>query len=352
MRINKNQISITGIKEDLNFHYNRGKGHLIPYIRNRFMWHYFPRLGWVSRFPDHVDVEISTLCNMQCPMCYTPTEAFKRRVKKGFMEFPLFKKIISECAENKVYSIRLSLRGEPFIHPDVLKMLAYAKEKGIKEVSTLTNLLALDEEMFRGLVKLGMDWLTISFDGLGATYEDIRKPARFKEGYGKIKRFAEIKREMNSRKPAIKIQTIWPAIKENPGEFYDTFLPYVDQITVNPLIDYLHNDKDIVYTNGFTCPVLWQRLVIGYDGKVLLCSNDEMGKGILGNVNYQTIKEIWHGNKINLMRRLHREKRAYRELEVCRECHFPRKLIEKEFVIGNRTYHIKQYVNRIDEIGK
>ena len=53
--------------------------------------------------------------------------------------------------------------------------------------------------------------------------------------------------------------------KKKTGEFYDAFLPYVDQITVNPLIDYLYNDKDIVYINSFACPVLWQRMVIGYD---------------------------------------------------------------------------------------
>lgn len=352
MRINKNQFSLTGAIQDLKFHYKRGKGHLPSYLKNRIIWHYFPRVNWVSRFPDHVDVEISTLCNMQCPMCYRRTETFKEKINQSFMDFSLFKKIIDECAENNVFSIRLSLRGEAFIHPDVLKMVAYAKKKGIKEVSSLTNLLALNEEKFRELVVLGMDWLTISFDGLGETYENIRKPAKFKKSYEKIKKFKEIKKRMKSNKPAIKIQTLWPAIKSNPKEFFNAFVPYVDQIMINPLIDYLHNDKDIVYHGGFICPVLWQRLVIGADGKVLLCSNDEMGKEILGDLNFHTIKEIWHGSKMNKIRRIHREKHAYRELEVCRECHLPRKMVEKEVAVGDNTYHIKQYLNRCDEIGK
>jgi len=251
-----------------------------------------------------------------------------------------------------VFSIRLSLRGEAFIHPDVLEMLAYAKEKGIREVSSLTNLLAMDEDMFRRLVELELDWLTVSFDGLGETYERIRKPAKFRESYQKIKRFSRIKKEMNSSKPVIKIQTLWPAIKDDPASFMNAFEPYVDQVTVNPLIDYLHNDEDVPYMDGFVCPVLWQRLVIGADGRVLLCSNDEMGKEIVGDVNLQTIEEIWHGDRMNEMRRLQMGKRACRDLEVCHECHLPRKLIEKDVVIGGSIYHIKQYVNRTEEIGK
>lgn len=46
-------------------------------------------------------------------MCYTVTDKF--RVKRKFMDFELFKKIIDECTKHSIFSIRLSLRGEPFI---------------------------------------------------------------------------------------------------------------------------------------------------------------------------------------------------------------------------------------------
>ena len=352
MKINKNQFTISNPLKQLRFHYHRGRGHLFFYLRNRVIWHYYPRLFRVASFPDHVDVEISTHCNMNCPMCYTRTDAFNKNVKKTFMSFDLFKKIVDECALHKVFSIRLSLRGEAFIHPNVIEMIAYAKKAGIKEVSSLTNLMALDVNKFRELVRLGLDWLTISFDGIGKIYENIRKPAKFDESYEKIRQFKQIKKEMNRDKPVIKIQTVWPAIKENPAAFMDAFEPYVDQITVNPLVDYLHKDEDIVYINGFICPVPWQRLVVGADGRVLQCSNDEMGKGILGDLTRETIRSIWQGTKLNRIRTLHKEKSAIRELRVCQECHFPRKLVEKNVLIGDKTYRIKQYANRTDEIGR
>ena len=48
---------------------------------------------------------------------------------------------------------------------------------------------------------------------------------------------------------------------------------------------------DIVYEDDFSCPQLYQRIVIGSDGKVMMCSNDEDGKALIGDANEQTIQE-------------------------------------------------------------
>ena len=141
MKINKGQFNLSKWDE-LKFSYKRGRGYLLGYLLNRFRWHYYPRLRYVSKFPDHVDVEISTHCNMYCPMCYTRTEEFKNSVKRQFMSFDLFKKIIDECASYNTFSIRISLRGEPFIHKEVIKMIRYAHDKGIKEIEDLAYLIA------------------------------------------------------------------------------------------------------------------------------------------------------------------------------------------------------------------
>ena len=93
MKINKDQIIPSRFKKFI-FDYKRGSGHFFAYLLNRFKWHYYPRLRYVAIFPDHVDVEISSVCNMKCPMCYTTIKEFDSRVQKRFMEFNLFKNII------------------------------------------------------------------------------------------------------------------------------------------------------------------------------------------------------------------------------------------------------------------
>jgi uncharacterized Fe-S cluster-containing radical SAM superfamily protein len=351
MRINKDQARPSRLKK-LVFDYRRGRGHMAAFIMNRLRWHFYPRLQYVSRFPDHVDIEISSACNMKCPMCYTTTEEFKSKISKKFMDLELFKKIVDECARYGAYSIRLSLRGEPFIHKDAAEMVAYAKLKGIKEVSSLTNNLALTPELFKRLMDAGLDWLTISFDGLGDTYEKIRTPAKFEDSYGKIKEYKRIKEEAGSPKPVVKVQTVWPAIKDNAKEYFNAFDPYVDDIAINSLVDYLHKDTDIEYVDDFVCPVLYQRLVIGSDGIVLLCSNDEFCANPVGDANLESIYDIWHGEKLAAARDIHRRREGAKRIEACRHCFLPRKSEPVAEDFGEMKIVIDKYTNRPDEIGK
>ena len=350
-KINKGHFAIS--KWDLyKFSFKRGKGHFLSFIKNRIIWHYFARFHILTKFPDHVDIEISSICNLHCPMCYTITKEFRKKVKTGLMDFDLYKKIIDECVKYKTFSIRLSLRGEPFLHPKIVEMVKYAKKKGIKEVSTLTNGLRLDSKMFEEMIDAGMDWITISFDGLGKTYENIRRPAKFKEALAKIKKYHEIKKERGVVKPVVKVQSIWPAIEKNPSKYYETFKPITDMIATNPIIDYLRNDKDIEYEEDFTCPVLWQRMTIGSDGMVLLCSNDERGGFIIGDANKKSLYRIWHGKKMRYARRVHKKKIGFKKIEPCKDCYYPRKTRSTVKLVNGKMVRLENYVNRTQEIGK
>lgn len=352
MKIENDQIMLSSIRDKLLFHKERGEGHLFHYIKNRIKWYTYPFLKILPRFPLHVDIETSTGCNMSCPMCYRQTSKFVKNVKSQFMEKKVFKKIVDECAYNKVFSIRLSLRGEPFMHPDIFRFIEIAKQAGIKEVSALTNGLALTPEKFERLVQLKFDWLTISFDGLGSTYESIRKPAVFLDALGKIKSYHRIKKRTDSSKPVVRIQTIWPAIKENPEEFFRTFSPFVNSITSNPLIDFLREDKDVEYDEKFQCPYLYQRLVIAVDGRVLLCTFDDYADYIIGDVKENSIHDIWHGKKMENARGwfVNNSKRWW-ESAPCKYCCYPRvKEKRKSEKIEGRSVQVEKYTRRSDEI--
>ena len=83
MKINKGQFRLNSKQKIIQFELKRGKGHLVDYISNRIKWHLNPRLHKVSTFPSHVDIELSSLCNLNCPMCYTTTDEFKEKVDAG-----------------------------------------------------------------------------------------------------------------------------------------------------------------------------------------------------------------------------------------------------------------------------
>jgi hypothetical protein len=198
----------------------------------------------------------------------------------------------------------------------------------------------------------GLDWLTISFDGLGETYEAIRKPAKFEESYSKIKEYRSIKGKARSIKPVIKVQTVWPAIKDNAKEYFDAFNPYVDDIAINSLVDYLHKDQEIEYIDDFICPVLYQRLVIGSDGIALLCSNDEFCLHPVGDADRESLYEIWHGRKLTEAREVHKTRQGIKTIAACRHCYLPRKTKPVMEDFGSSKIVIDKYINRPDEVGK
>ena len=160
------------------------------------------------------------------------------------------------------------------------------------------------------------------------------------DGLTKIKAIKKYKDDNNLKRPVIKVQGIWPAIKENPTKYYETFAPYVDQVAFNPLIDYLWNDikdqKEIPYIANFSCPQQYQRMVIGADGLVMKCANDEENKEVMGDVKFQTVHEIWHGEKFKKMREMHNKPEGFKCSEVCKRCYLPRQTKDEVANVGQR----------------
>lgn len=353
MKINKNVLSLSSPLENFKFNLRRGKGHLFGYLIDRFRWHVYPRLHHVSKFPTHIDLELSNACNLNCPMCYTTTDEFKKSVKKSLMSYDLFTKIIDECVQHPShYSIRLSWRGEPFLNPRIFDMIRYAKQRGIKEVSTLTHGGFLDPEKFEKILDDGLDWLTISFDGVDETYEQIRAPLKFEESVEKIRKYHEIKKKKNSVKPIIKVQGVWPAVAKNPEKYFSTFSPIVDQVAAPPLIDYLRKDTEIEYIENFTCPVLYQRLTVESNGIVKLCYNDEMGSVDVGDLNKESVYEVWHGKRLQKAREIHLKHLGTKEIPPCKFCFYPRKTQRDSGELGNKTLKIDNFTNREQTVGK
>lgn len=350
--INKGNYSMDTQERDKQFEYNRGYGWDDEYKVYRENWTNLAKNQVISDYPLLVDIELSSLCNLRCPMCYTITDEFKEQVNITRMDWNLYTKIIDEIAGN-VPAIRLSLRGEALLHKKFIECIRYAKKNGIKEVSTLTHGGKLTLEFFAKMVEAGIDWITISIDGTGSTYERIRKPLKFESLLDKIRAIKKYKEDRNLRRPVIKVQGIWPAIVESGvDEYYNTFAPITDQVAFNPLIDYLSNDNEIEYLESFTCPQQYQRLVIGADGLVMKCSNDEENREVIGDLNSESVHQVWHGEKMNAVRELHKRARGFMDSPVCRKCYLPRKTEEELAEVNGRSFTIDNYLLRVQTIGE
>jgi radical SAM protein with 4Fe4S-binding SPASM domain len=350
--INKGNYSLDTTEREALFDQYRGEGWEKEYQEYRHHWSSYPLEQKISDYPLLVDIELSSVCNLKCPMCYTITDEFRKKVHVTKMDWELYKKIIDEI-EGKVPAIRLSLRGEATLHTKFIEAIQYAKEHGIKEVSMLTNGSKLTLPYFIQMAEAGIDWITISVDGTGEIYESVRKPLKFSDLLEKIKKIYKYKQEHNLKRPVIKVQGIWPSIVESGIDtYYNTFAQFVDLVAFNPLIDYLFNDTDIEYLDEFTCPQQYQRMVIGADGLVMKCSNDEENQDVMGNIHDETVRDVWHGDKMQAVRDTQLLHQGFMQSKVCRKCYLPRKTEDQPAQVGDRSFIVRNYVNRTQVIGK
>ena len=146
MKINKDYFIIS--KKIENIRYFLSQGNLYKHLLDRFYWYLCPRLKWTSHFPKHIDIETSSACQMKCPMC---ARHLMDNILTGNMDFDLYKRIVDECTREKVYSIKLSWRGEPLLNPKIVEMVTYAKKMGIPNVAFLSNGEPLNNEIIEDL---------------------------------------------------------------------------------------------------------------------------------------------------------------------------------------------------------
>lgn len=350
--INKGHFDMDTPERMEAFKRNLSYGWEEEYKEYRELWNELPKSKTVREYPLLIDIELASLCNLKCPMCFTITDEFKSQVTKGLLDFDLFKKIIDEV-KGKVYSVRLSYRGESTLHKNFIECIEYAKNAGIKEVSTLTNGSKFKPKFMASMIDAGIDWVTISVDGVDEEYNRIRKPCTFDGLLENLTFIKEYKERHGLKRPVIKVQGIWPAIRKNPEKYYKVLSPLTDLVAYNPLIDYLRNDSDIVYEDNFSCPQFYQRMFVGSDGRAMMCSNDENCHVPLGDAYKESIYGIWHGERLEGMRKLHAKKDGFKKCDVCRACFYPRKAIPDEQVtVDGRTFWVENYINRAQEVGQ
>ena len=314
----KTKINVTQLCLDDNEQQRRWeeeRRNPLHYFENRYQWFKYPKWHYVAPFPLHVDFEVSSRCNLSCPMCFR--RHFEQDQEFMDMDFELFKKGVDECAANNLYSIRLSWRGESTLHPQLFEMIRYARKAGIKEVSFLSNGSALNRAFSLGLIEAGLDYLTVSVDAVRDNYNELRNPLDFAQTVRNIRELYALKEERGNGFPKVKIQGIYEYFKDDVDEYYETFGTITDNISFNVKHDYelLNVDQE----DNLYCPYLWQRITVSASGVIPLCISDWDLHLKLGDLKEETIKEVWHGKVMEEYRKIHVANRRL-ELKPCQKC--------------------------------
>jgi pyruvate-formate lyase-activating enzyme len=114
------------------------------------------RLPWSLNDNPIAWLEVSDICNIHCEGCYRQFVTGHKPLEQIKEEVLFFKKWRNPD--------NVSIAGgEPLIHPQILDIVAFAAQNGIKPI-ILTNALALTPELLHELKRAGLSGFTIHID--------------------------------------------------------------------------------------------------------------------------------------------------------------------------------------------
>ncbi|MSR46528.1 MAG: radical SAM protein [Planctomycetes bacterium] len=239
-----------------------------------------------------LNVETTNFCNLRCTIC--PVNRGMVRAKK-WLDPAVFERLLDRSPTVKF--VLPFQWGEPLLHPEIDRMVRYARDRGVRSMLT-TNGTLLDDAMANRLFASGLDRLTVSIDGDAATHEQIRGVplADVRE------RTLALRRLRDRRGAAMRIDVsmvLDDLTKPALDHYRAAWAGVADRVQVIPRLASAPRRN--------ACREAWRgALVVLVDGTVTACCADSEGTLKLGNGHAQAPAAILNGAPFRALRRAHR----------------------------------------------
>jgi len=220
--------------------------------------------GFVVMF-NKIEIELSNVCNRKCEYC----PRFVKRNPEGFMSDTVFYKIIDELSElDFTGEIILCGYGEPLLDKRLNKFVSYIVKKcKSARINLYTNGDYLDYERFKVLSDLGIKIFTITQheDTLSKFNKDILENARDYE-----------REKINFRMSA-------QLYKINRGGIMES--------------------KVFEDNSHLPCHAPMRHFIVNWLGQSTLCFNDYSYEEVMGDINKESMIDIWKSKKYKRYRK-------------------------------------------------
>jgi radical SAM protein with 4Fe4S-binding SPASM domain len=286
--------------------------------------------------PIYIYLEPTDHCNYKCIIC--PHSMSKENGwNKGYISIELFQSIVMQLKEMRpFFGVSLHLGGEPLLHTQLEQMIMIGRQNGIR-FGLSTNGSLLTKDRIKSIVDSGLGGVGIDFTAKKELYNQVCVGGSWEKVYNNICNLIEYR---DLARPGFKVKLKDLALESNITAFnrqqsmedlrrcfarkrvdqFDTFEIH------NWSGDFASKNTEIGRMNTiagggapFPCSHLWYILSIKNDGRVVPCCRDVRGDMVLGNVNRDTLFDIWNGDAYKKIRQLHIEKR-FEEIPLCKDC--------------------------------
>ena len=183
------------------------------------------------------------------------------------------------------------------------------------------------DEICIDLIKSGLTRIQISLDAINPdTYDKIRIGGNFNKAYKNIEKLLEIRKELNSKTPLIRVNFVKTEVNESEiNDFVEFWIDKVDMIGVQEMINPFnvnklsHSNSVNEKINNFSCAAPFREIVVTHRGDVLPCCTFLAENMPIGNIKDNSILEIYNSPKMRQLKKIHK-KGEYWLNKNCKQC--------------------------------
>jgi radical SAM protein with 4Fe4S-binding SPASM domain len=236
---------------------------------------------------------------------------------KGTMTMELHKKIIDEAQNISIITlITITGLGEPLLDHDLLKKVKYIRKKiKLIPIEIYTNGAMLDRSMAQNLDRAGVTKLYVSLNAVNQL--------KHTQVMGIKNRFEKLKEVIEHSQKHLDMQIVVKAVASKDlmeGQEKEEFLKtWGDDAFLHMEGNWAGYLGKMRTTPTECCFRALHQIMVLWDGRVSLCCFDGEGDVIFGDLNRQSLKEIFAGEKASEYRRAHMEGRRS-EMKLCKDC--------------------------------
>lgn len=237
-----------------------------------------------------VEIETFNVCNGKCSFC--PANIYTDKRSHIKMSEEIFKKIILDL-KGLGYSGRLSLHSnnEPFLDDRIIEFAKFARENLPNTIIDMcTNGTVMGIDKFTAIIEYLDEMIIDNYNDSLEINPEVREIEK-----------CISEDEILNKKVTISLRKQNEVLRSRGGQAPN------------------RNDKK---TWDCSCILPFIQMVIRSSGKVSLCCNDVYGTVTLGDMNTQSVWEVWTSNEANHYRQLIKKGRSnYSLCEYCDESH-------------------------------
>ena len=292
------------------------------------------KIKQLEEFPEAISIETVNICNAKCWFCPQP----EHTRTKGYMDMDLYKMIIDEISENRkrVKSIALFMDGEPTLHKKLIEFLKYAKSKNIKNIYLSSNMEFFSEKIINQIFEQNLHqtlkYVICSLDGVSeTTHQSNRIGVDTKKAYENTHLLIKKKNQKRSIYPWVfPRMLINETNKHEEKEFYNYWRGKADKVLRTAMHNWGGQIKDKrlnLADHGFSkiCYFPFSQCFIQINGGIRLCCLDVNGEYIFGDLENNSITEIWRSKKFTDLRKNFLDQDYNKLPKLCHNCSYPSK---------------------------